>query len=157
MIDVENFVEYPGAEEITVGNFVEEQTATVETVDPDVIAQAVLYALDQRDARTELMTGEEIMIPEMIEDIAVIKSFVQSILDFFQEDDHDVLTDVRDDVSGIREYLESQVPADGDNHLMMTTNFADYTVTEGLLLLIFLSIFIRSLISMIRSGFSWLT
>ena len=42
MIDVENFVEYPGAEEITVGNFVEEQTATVETVDPDVIAQAVL-------------------------------------------------------------------------------------------------------------------
>ena len=157
MIDVENFVEYPGAEEITVGNFVEEQTATVETVDPDVIAQAVLYALDQRDARAELMAGEEIMIPEMIEDIAVIKSFVQSILDFFQEDDHDVLTDVRDDVSGIREYLESQAPTGSDNHLMMTTNFADYTVTEGLLLLIFLSIFIRSLISMIRSGFSWLT
>ena len=102
------------------------------------------------------MAGEEIMIPEMIEDIAIIKSFVQSILDFFQEDDHDVLTDVRDDVSGIREYLESQAPTGSDNHLMMTTNFADYTVTEGLLLLIFLSIFIRSLISMIRSGFSWL-
>ena len=156
MIDVENLAEYPGAEEIAVENSVGEQTAVVETVDPDVIAQAVLYALDQRDVQAELMAGEEIMIPEMIEDIAVIKSFVQNILDFFQEDDHDVLTDVRDDVSGIREYLESQASTGSDSHLMMTTNFADYTVTEGLLLLIFLSIFIRSLISMIRSGFSWL-
>ena len=125
--------------------------------DPADIAAAVVAALDEREAeQAQLMEGEEILVPGS-EDIAVIKEVVQSILSFFQEDDHDVLSDIRDDVQGIRTYLEGQEAANADLHSMMTTSFTDYTVTEGLLLLILLCFFIRACAQMLKRGFSWLS
>ncbi len=38
----------------------------------------------------------------------------------------------------------------------MTTSFRDYTVTEGLLLLLLLSAFIAACARILKGGFSWL-
>lgn len=42
------------------------------------------------------------------------------------------------------------------NHPMLTTSFADYTVTEGLLLLLLLFFFLKACADMLRRAFSWL-
>jgi len=41
-------------------------------------------------------------------------------------------------------------------HPMLTTPFEDYTVTEGLLLLLFLSVVVAACVKMLKGGFSWL-
>lgn len=38
----------------------------------------------------------------------------------------------------------------------MTTDFADYTVTEGLLLILVLLIFLQACAKIVKGGFSWL-
>lgn len=42
------------------------------------------------------------------------------------------------------------------DHPALITPFEDYTVTEGLLLLLFLSVFVLACIKMLKGGFSWL-
>lgn len=42
------------------------------------------------------------------------------------------------------------------DHSMMETPFDDYTVTEGLLLLLLLSVFAAVCVKMLRGGFAWL-
>lgn len=41
-------------------------------------------------------------------------------------------------------------------HPMLTTSFEDYTVTEGLLLLLLLSLFACVCFRLLKGGFSWL-
>ena len=42
------------------------------------------------------------------------------------------------------------------DHPALTTPFEDYTVTEGLLLLLFLSVFVAACVKMLKGGFAWL-
>ncbi len=42
------------------------------------------------------------------------------------------------------------------DHPMLTTSFEDYTVTEGLLLLLFLSVVVAACVKMLKGGFAWL-
>lgn len=42
------------------------------------------------------------------------------------------------------------------DHPMLTTPFEDYTVTEGLLLLLLLSVFAAACVKMLKGGFAWL-
>ena len=42
------------------------------------------------------------------------------------------------------------------DHPALITSFADYTVTEALLLFLMLSVFISACARMLRGGFSWL-
>lgn len=42
-------------------------------------------------------------------------------------------------------------------HPALTTNFEEYSVGEGLMLLLFLSVFSSWLVKMVKGGFSWLT
>ena len=42
------------------------------------------------------------------------------------------------------------------DHPALTTSFQDYTVTEGLLLLILLAAFAAACIRILKGGFSWL-
>lgn len=51
------------------------------------------------------------------------------------------------DIDGIQEVMD---------HPLMTTSFQDYTVTEGLLLLLLLSAFIAACARILKGGFSWL-
>lgn len=42
------------------------------------------------------------------------------------------------------------------DHPLMTTPFDDYTVTEGLLLLLLLSVFVAACVKLLKGGFAWL-
>lgn len=42
------------------------------------------------------------------------------------------------------------------DHPMLTTPFEDYTVTEGLLLLLLLSVFVAACVKLLKGGFAWL-
>lgn len=58
------------------------------------------------------------------------------------------------DVDGLQEAVgDIQQMLD---HPLMTTSFQDYNVTEGLLLLLLLSVFIAACAKMLKGGFSWL-
>lgn len=46
--------------------------------------------------------------------------------------------------------------SDATNHPALTTNFEDYTVTEGLLLLLLVCVVAKWSVDMLRRGFSWL-
>jgi len=41
-------------------------------------------------------------------------------------------------------------------HPMLTTPFEEYTVTEGLLLLLFLSVVVAACVKLLKGGFAWL-
>lgn len=43
-----------------------------------------------------------------------------------------------------------------EDHPALTTPFEDYTVTEGLLLLLFLSVFVMACVKLLKGGFAWL-
>ncbi len=62
----------------------------------------------------------------------------------------DLLLDIRNGMKNV-ESMEQTV-----NHPMLTTPFQDYTVTEGLLLLLLLCFFIKACMNMVRRAFSWL-
>ena len=47
--------------------------------------------------------------------------------------------------------------AEVDARPFLTTDFSEYSVTEGLLLLLVLFLFIKQLFTIIRRAFSWLT
>ena len=42
------------------------------------------------------------------------------------------------------------------DHPMLTTPFEDYTVAEGLLLLLLLSVFVSACVKLLKGGFAWL-
>ena len=52
------------------------------------------------------------------------------------------------------EYLEA-IQGSMD-HPVLTTPFEDYTVIEGLLLLLFLSVFVMACVKLLKGGFAWL-
>ncbi len=54
----------------------------------------------------------------------------------------------------VLEYLE--IVQQTENHPMLTTPFEDYTVTEGLLLLLLLSVFVSACVKLLKGGFAWL-
>lgn len=58
--------------------------------------------------------------------------------------------------SGRALWLLSEIRQDVALRPLMTTKFVDYTVTEGLLLLILLWLVVRACARMLRGGFSWL-
>lgn len=57
-----------------------------------------------------------------------------------------------------REVVEllTEIKQEVQRHPALTTNFEDYTVSEGLLLLLFLSVFGSWLVRLLKGGFSWL-
>lgn len=52
--------------------------------------------------------------------------------------------------------LLTEIKQEVMRHPALTTDFADYTVSEGLLLLLFLSVFGSWLVKILKGGFSWL-
>lgn len=76
----------------------------------------------------------------------------------------DLVIDLIQEVTGIKDALADVKTIRKDvgtvqktvNHPLMTTSFGDYTVTEGLLLLILLFLFVSSCVKIVKGGFSWL-
>ena len=91
--------------------------------------------------------GGEVLVPGA-EELTVIE-VLQSILEYFQEDDNSLLTDIKTLVTDIKVNTEP--------HLLLDTPFEDYTVVEGLLLILVLwLVVLKPCVSMIKGGFSWL-
>ena len=73
------------------------------------------------------------------------------------ENENEVVERESIDTSGIESRLDTLIEqADRSVHPALYTDFADYTVTEGLLLLLFVSVFASWLIKIVKGGFSWL-
>lgn len=53
-------------------------------------------------------------------------------------------------------YTEVLEVVQDDTHYFLTTDFADYTVTEGLLLVIIIAMFLKWIGGAIKEGFYWL-
>ena len=58
-----------------------------------------------------------------------------------------------DPVLGDQEVVESILAETVDDHLFYSTSFADYTVTEGLLLLIFVILLVEFFLNLVRRWF----
>ncbi len=60
-------------------------------------------------------------------------------------------------IAGMGELLQHlETLEEAAAHPMLTTSFQEYTVTEGLLLALLLSVFISACVKMLKGGFAWL-
>lgn len=57
---------------------------------------------------------------------------------------------------GVAETVETMEVIEDTSRPFLTTSFEDYTVTEGLLLMILLLAFLMFCIKVLKGGFSWL-
>ena len=100
------------------------------------------------------VAGGEILVPGE-EEITIIE-VVQSLLSYFQEDDNDLLTTIRDNTTEIKAKV-TEIAENTAARPLMETPFDDYSVTEGLLLLLVLWLeVINPCIKILKGGFSWL-
>ncbi len=106
----------------------------------DLFSQAV-----QAGAQDETVPAADEPLPGEGGDV-VVEDVVPGLIG----DAIDLLLDIRSGMKNV-ESIERTV-----NHPMLTTPFQDYTVTEGLLLLMLLCFFIKACMNMVRRAFSWL-
>ena len=109
-------------------------------------ASASLSAKVEQVEEAALMAGEEIG-PVIGEDVGSTLITLFGRLLEFADRDEDGASDVLTELQGISDTLI---------HPAMTTNFADYTVSEALLLLLVVGFCIKSWWSALKDGFSWL-
>ena len=82
----------------------------------------------------------------------VVEHLLDMIVDLGKIEGH--LNEIEKDTNEIQ--LDVMTVAQTLDHPALTTSFADYTVTEALLLFLLLSVFISACARMLRGGFSWL-
>ncbi len=94
----------------------------------------------------EAVAAEEEPTPEADEGGAVVEDVVPGLIG----DAIEILAGIRSSAERL-ESIEQTV-----NHPLLTTPFQDYTVTEGLLLLLLLCVFLKACMTMVRRAFAWL-
>lgn len=115
--------------------------------------QAAQASLSAQVEEATLQAGEEIG-PVIGEEIGpVIVQLIGNLLDFVDSDG-----DGASDVEALVEEIRANVADISVTlvHPAMTTNFADYTVTEALLLLGLMAWFVSQWIKILGSGFYWM-
>ena len=90
--------------------------------------------------------AEEITVLELLKELIDTVGNLDKIEEHLGEIEKDT-DEIQLDVMTIVQTLD---------HPALTTSFADYTVTETLLLLLLLSAFLSACARMLRGGFSWL-
>ena len=90
--------------------------------------------------------AEEVTVLELLKELIDTVGNLNKIEEHLDEIEKDT-GEIQLDVMSIAETL---------HHPALTTSFADYTVTEALLLLLLLSAFLSACARMLRGGFSWL-
>ena len=83
---------------------------------------------------------------------AIVEHLLDMIIDLGKIEGH--LDEIEKDTNEIQ--LDVMTITQTLDHPALTTSFADYTVTEALLLLLLLSVFLSACVRMLRGGFSWL-
>ena len=98
----------------------------------------------------ETVDGDvDIPVPAPDPVTGILEIVVEHILDMIVD-----LGKIEEHTAVIEGY--TQAVAQTLDHPALTTSFADYTVTEALLLLLLLSAFVSACARMLRGGFSWL-
>lgn len=127
---------------------VESQSVESQTVAPQTVQAASIRS------SPVAVAGGEIVVPGAEE--IIVAELVQSLLSYFQEDDNGLLTSIRDNTADIKTKV-TEIAEHTAVHAMLDTPFEDYSVTEGLLLILVLWLaVIQPCIKMIKGGFSWL-
>ena len=111
--------------------------------------QSVSASLSAKVDEATLLTGEELG-PVLGDEFGAVLIQLLSLLDNDGDGSSDVLSAVRDVGSVVQDVSDVLV------HPALTTNFADYSVLEALLLLLVLWKFWLFLCDIVRGGFSWL-
>lgn len=129
----------------------EEPAAPVEVISVDELLERLTQ---EEDTELELPPEE---VVAGIEDVPVDPDPVTLILDQVIGK----LIDLGIDLGKIEAHTkeiqkEVTVVADTVNHPALTTSFAEYTVTEALLLFLLLAAFLSACARMLRGGLSWL-
>ena len=121
----------------------EEDPAPEETAAPDESVEGIDGDVDIPIPAPDPVTG-------LVE--TVVEHLLDMIIDLGKIEGH--LNEIKRDTNEIQ--LDVMTIAQTLDHPALTTSFADYTVTEALLLLLLLSVFISACVRMLRGGFSWL-
>ena len=110
--------------------------------------------MDTQAVAASMTKGGELVLPEEGEvTLDVIEALIESLISFFTEDGTEDSDDLLTSIKGTVEEIAVNV----EPHLLMETHFEDYTVTEGLFLVVFLwFVVLNPCIKMIKGGFSWL-
>lgn len=72
-----------------------------------------------------------------------------------EEPAEELVTETETETEDVTETVEV-VEVTPESRPFMTTDFADYTVTEGLLLILVLLVFLQACAKIVKGGFSWL-
>lgn len=94
----------------------------------------------------------EVDLPAVDPVVGLLEDLISTLVDLGKIEEHTKgiekdTNEIQLDVMSIVQTLD---------HPALTTSFEDYTVTEALLLLLLLSVFISACARMLRGGFSWL-
>lgn len=120
----------PGMTVVSVEELVDRLVQSTETGEDETPEESTLEELNEEPGGGDV--GVDDLVPGLIGDVV------------------DILLGIRKGMENV-ESIEHVV-----NHPMLTMPFRDYTVTEGLLLLVLLCFFIKECMNMIRRAFSWL-
>lgn len=118
----------PDPDEYPLGSYIDPE-GRVWSSEGELLSEAV----PEPYAAGEVVTVTAVEILEAIEGVKAVVGEIQTIMD-------DLDTDI----------------IDGLEHPLLTTPFEQYSVTEGLLLLLLLHFFVTGCISILKEGFAWL-
>ena len=125
-----------------------EDTPLVEQVPPEPVDPTVVDGIDP-----EMVTSAEVISVDELLDRLLTE-------DMSEETPEPIDTPPPEpvEVVGMDEALEhlETIQEDVTPHPFLSTSFEDYTVTEGLLLLLLLLAFLSFCIKLLKEGFSWL-
>ena len=94
----------------------------------------------------------DVPIPEVDPVVGLLEDLLGTLGDLGKIEEH--IGEIEKDTNEIQ--LDVASIAQTLDHPALTTPFEDYTVTEALLLLLLLSVFISACARMLRGGLSWL-
>lgn len=126
---------------------------TAQSGESQAVASQTVQAASVRSSPAAV-AGGEIAVPGAEE--IIVAELLQSLLSYFQEDDNDLLTSIRDNTADIKTKV-TEIAEHTAVRPLLETSFEEYTVTEGLLLILILWLaVIQPCIKMLKGGFSWL-
>ena len=96
--------------------------------------------------------NDEVDIPAADPVLGLLEQLIETLIDLGKIEGH--LDEIEKDTYEIQ--LDVASIAQTLDHPALTTSFADYTVTEALLLFLLLSVFMSACARILRGGFSWL-
>lgn len=126
--------------------------------DPSVVVDLEPEAAPEPSQEDPAPAMEVVSVDELLERVAAADAALAEGEDPAEGDPEEVTEELpEEEVSEESEtYTEVLEVVQDDTHYFLTTDFADYTVTEGLLLVILIAMFLKWIGGAIKEGFYWL-